>query len=253
MNLNHKIYGEGEPIIILHGMMGMLDNWQTVARKLAEEYMVILVDLRNHGKSPHTSEHSYALMAEDLHEFMEQQWIHEATIIGHSMGGKTAIEFAKNYSDMINHLIVVDISPKENKAGHGRIFEALHDLPLDKIENRGEAEAFLAEYIEEAGVRLFLLKNLQRKKEGGYRWKMNLEAIFANYQEVLNPIEIDEPISTPTLFIRGERSNYILEEDIPTLQEQFTKMEVVTLDAGHWIHAERPSELIHAVKTFISI
>ena len=154
--LNHKIFGQGDPIIILHGLFGMLDNWQTIGKKLAEDYMVVLVDQRDHGKSDHTDEFNYQVLAEDLRVFMEENWMHEAYIIGHSMGGKTAMQFAVDNPDMIEKLIIVDIGPKAYKAGHDTIFKALREVEIDKVKSREEVEESIAKYINDKGVRLFL-------------------------------------------------------------------------------------------------
>ncbi len=189
MELNYKEFGQGEPIIILHGLFGMLDNWQTIAKRLANDYWIFVVDQRNHGKSPHVNGLSYPLMAQDLKAFMDQHWIPQAHIIGHSMGGKTAMQFAFEYPDMVDKLVVLDIAPPANESGHGLIFDALHSVDLQKIETRIEADEKLAQKIKDYGVRQFLLKNLSRQKEGGYRWKMNLEAISNNYDNILAAVE----------------------------------------------------------------
>jgi len=158
MELNYKSFGQGPPLLILHGLFGTLDNWQTLGKRWAENFTVFLVDQRNHGRSPHLPEHNYPVMAEDLKAFMEANWMYEAHIMGHSMGGKTAMQFALNYPDMVDKLIVVDIAPKPYVGGHEAIVEALNALPLAKIESRSQADAFLAERIADFGVRQFLLK-----------------------------------------------------------------------------------------------
>ncbi len=251
MELNFKQFGQGDPIIILHGLFGMLDNWQTIAKKLAKEYTVFIIDQRNHGKSPHHPDFTYPILAEDLKEFMEQNWIYKSHIIGHSMGGKTAMQFALNYPDMVDKLIVVDIAPKQYKGGHQVIFEALFSLDLAKIEKRNEAEEKLAELIPEFGVRQFLMKNLTRKKEGGFAWKMNLEAIHNHYQDILAEIK-GESTEVPSLFINGGKSKYVTKEDYETIQELFPNTTFKTIeDAGHWVHAEKPKDLMQMVEDFL--
>ena len=148
MELNYKEFGQGDPILILHGLFGTLDNWQTIAKQLATNYSVFIIDQRNHGRSPHMDELDYPLMAEDLYQFMETHWIYKAYIIGHSMGGKTAMQFALNYPDMVEKLVVVDIAPKTYEAGHQTIFEALFSLDLEKIESRKEADEVLQKKID---------------------------------------------------------------------------------------------------------
>ena len=179
MELNYKQFGQGEPIIILHGLFGTLDNWQTIAKQLAEHYMVYIIDQRNHGKSPHSDDFSYEIMAEDLKEFMFRHHIYEATIIGHSMGGKVAMRFALDYPDMVSKLVVVDITPKRYKGEHETIFEAMFDLDLKNLIHRKEIDEQLKSRIPNDGVRLFLMKNLAREKTGGYRWKMNFQSKFS--------------------------------------------------------------------------
>ena len=185
MELNHKTFGQGEPLVILHGLFGTLDNWQTMARRFAENYTVILVDQRNHGRSPHLPGHSYELLANDLKEFLEANWIYEANILGHSMGGKTAMQFAMDFPDMVEKLVVVDMGIKEYPAGHNEIFEALFSLDVSKLESRSVAQKHLVSKINNLGVVQFLMKNLSRKKEGGFQWKMNLQALYENYEKIL--------------------------------------------------------------------
>lgn len=252
MTLNYKEFGQGEPLIILHGLFGTLDNWQTLAKRFAEHNMVFIVDQRNHGKSPHVPEHSYALMAEDLREFMESNYMYKAHILGHSMGGKAAMKFALTYPDMVDKLTIVDISPRANKGGHEAIFNALFSLDLDKIENRKAADLQLQDLIPDFGIRQFLLKNITRKKEGGYRWKMNLSALHTHYQEILAETTGDEIFEGESLFIRGEKSNYVLDSDMAQILEYFPAAQLETVaDAGHWVHAEQPEKLFQLVSKFL--
>jgi len=250
--LNHKIFGQGDPVIILHGLFGMLDNWQTIAKKLAEEYMVILVDQRDHGKSAHTDKFNYQLLAEDLRLFMEENWMHEAHIIGHSMGGKTAMQFAADNPDMVEKLVIVDIGPKAYKPGHEIIFKALRAVPIDEVKSRNEVEEVISTYIDEPGVRLFLMKNLQRKKEGGFRWKMNLELLHKEYPNIIDAIQTYGEIDVDTLFIYGSKSKYITAEEVDGIKRLFTQSQFEELDTGHWIHAEKPAELLELVSSFLA-
>ena len=253
MKLNYKSFGSGFPLIILHGLFGMLDNWQTIAKKLADNYLVYIVDLRNHGKSPHHADFNYESMAEDLQVFMEENWIYEAYIMGHSMGGKTAMQFALSYPDLVKKLIVVDIAPKKYAAGHQAIFEALLSLDLSTINNRKEAAAQLKNKIPAVGIQQFLLKNLNRNKEGRYEWKMNLPIIHQQYANILENVRMEEhAFDSPTLFIKGGASNYILETDLPAIQYFFPTAQLETVPkAGHWVHAVAPTELLNLVNGFI--
>lgn len=253
LSLNFKTYGQGDPIIILHGLFGTLDNWQTIARQLSEEYLVYLVDQRNHGRSPHTEDFDYSLLAEDLKNFMEAEGMSQATIIGHSMGGKTAMQFAVTYSEMVTSLVVVDIAPKAYQGGHQEIFDALLSVNLEKVESRKMADEQLAVAIPDFGVRQFLLKNLTRNKEGGYEWKMNLPAIYNNYQKILANIIADDAYPESTLFIRGGRSGYIKKEDEIVIKSIFPKAQIATIpDAGHWVHAEAPKALLSTFENFMA-
>ncbi len=253
MELNYKSFGQGDPLIILHGMFGTLDNWQTIAKQLAEDYTVFIVDQRNHGRSPHAPEMDYPTMAEDLHDFMESHWIYKAHLLGHSMGGKTVMQFALTYPQMVDKLVVVDIAPKTYVGGHQVIFEALLSVDLDKLANRKEAEAQLGNYIDDFGVRQFLLKNLTRKKEGGFEWKMNLAAIWAHYQDILKTVTGPEVFAGPSLFIRGGKSNYVATEDMPEIKALFTAAQLATVeDAGHWVHAEAPAILLAKLQKFLA-
>ena len=252
MQLNYKEFGQGDPIIILHGLFGMLDNWQTVAKKLAENNTVYIIDQRNHGRSPHTNNHDYPGMAEDLRQFMESNWIYSAHIIGHSMGGKTAMQFALEYSDMVDKLVVVDVSPKAYPGSHHEIFDALLSLELHKVDSRKEADEHLAKTIADSGIRLFLMKNLSCDKSGGYRLKMNLPVLAKSYDEILSGIEGDHSYEGSTLFIRGGLSKHMVDGDELLIKELFPNAKIETVkNAGHWVHADAPDELLALVKRFV--
>jgi esterase len=251
LDLHFKALGQGEPLIVLHGLFGMLDNWQTIGTELSERNMVYLVDQRNHGKSPHAPQMNYSLMAEDIVHLMNREGITSATILGHSMGGKTAMQTAIEFPDRVNKLIVADIAPKGYPPGHDEIFEALYSIDLAKVHYRSDAEDVLLQKIEDFGVRQFLLKNLQRNKDGTYSWKMNLDVLRDDYAHIRGPVSTDN-YNGPSLFIRGERSGYILDEDWPAIQEQFPMAKLETIeDAGHWVHADQPDKLFNHVLRFM--
>ena len=253
MELNFKTYGEGEPIFILHGLFGSLDNWQTLGKKLAESHKVYLIDQRNHGKSPHSDSFSYHDMAEDLAELIRNENLDKITIMGHSMGGKTAMTFAVEYPNLLKKLIIVDIAPKKYPPHHDEIIDALYSLDLPSISSRREADEIMKHSIENDGTRLFLLKNLNREKEGGYSWKMNLDMLSNEIEKVIDVTEIPFPISIPSLFIRGGSSGYILDSDFEKIDQLFPNSEIETIEgAGHWVHAEKPQELFESVMEFIS-
>lgn len=251
MDLHHKILGHGDPVIVLHGLFGTLDNWQTVGRLLGEDYQVFLVDQRNHGRSPHIPEHSFQGMADDLGFFMEFNWIHHTHLLGHSMGGKTAMQYALHHPEKVGKLVVVDIGPKAYPGGHEQIFEALLSIDLSKVAEREQVEAHLRGYISENGIVQFLMKNLSRSKDGVYHWKMNLPVLRDHYSELLREVTSDTPFEGPALFIRGERSRYILDEDWPHIRDLFPNAKLATVaGAGHWVHADAPLELLRLVRDF---
>lgn len=251
--LNYKVFGKGDPVIILHGLFGTLDNWQTIAKKLAQKYSVFIIDQRNHGRSPHMDSHTYDDMAEDLLEFMESQWIYNAHIIGHSMGGKTAMNFALQNPSYVNKLAIVDISPKDYVGNHGTIFDTLLALDLKKVENRKEADAFIQQTIPDFGVRQFLLKNLTRDKEKGYVWKMNLPVLLEYYPQILAKGVSEDTFDQETLFIKGDKSDYILDNEWELVTEHFPNAQLKTIaGAGHWVHAEAPVLFYNVLEDFLT-
>lgn len=251
MTLNYKVFGKGEPVIILHGLFGMLDNWQTFAKKLAEEYQVYIVDQRNHGKSPHTDAFGYHLLSADLNDFIEEHYIKSPHIIGHSMGGKTVMQYAANYPDKAKSITIVDMAPKTYQVSHAEIFDAVLSMDLASIENRSDADQQLAQSITHVAVRQFLLKNLARSSKG-FRWKANFASLDNNYDAILGSIDISDTVETAALFVYSDRSGYLEDSDIEMISSIFVKASFNKMNAGHWIHAERPVELMDVVKTHIS-
>ncbi len=250
MKLHHREIGEGQPFVILHGLFGYSDNWQTHAKKLADYYRVILVDLRNHGHSDWNDVHSYEAMAEDVHELFEALQLEKVILMGHSMGGKTAMRFAQLYPSTLDKLIVVDMGIKEYPMHHSDILKGLEAIDLDAVSSRTEAEKMMEPYIESPGVRQFLLKNLYWKEKGKLAWRMNITVLSKEMPEILKALP-DEEVMIPTLFIRGELSNYILDEDFDEIENQFPDSVIQTVaNAGHWVHAEAPAEFMDAVLSF---
>ena len=253
MELFHKEFGAGPPVVVVHGLFGFSDNWQTVAKKLAETHSVFTIDLRNHGRSPRADEHNYPAIAEDLKLFLEKNWLFKTAIIGHSMGGKAVMQFALDFPEMVERLAVIDIGPKKaSSGGHDDIFEALFSVDLATLSSRSEAEAIFSTQVPELGVRQFLMKNLTRNSENGFEWKMNLPVLFREYPKILAAVEGD-PFDGPTLFVRGEKSNYILDKDWPGIQKLFPMAKLETIiGAGHWVHADKPAELLTVLGQFLS-
>lgn len=253
MQLYFKKYGTtGKPLIILHGLFGMSDNWHNIARKLSETNVVYTADQRNHGQSPHSDIMNYSVMADDIWELMNHENLTEAILIGHSMGGKTAMMFANIYPEKTAKLIVVDIAPKAYKPGHQVYFDAMKQINF-KASGRKEIEEQLAQKITDKGEMLFLLKNLYRKENGEFGLKINLDAIEKNYSEIIGKIEFNKTVKIPTLFIKGENSNYISVNDEEEIKQSFSDVKFATITkAGHWVHAENPEGFLKEIIEFIN-
>lgn len=254
MQLAYKDYGEGHPFLILHGLLGASGNWHTLSSKaFSEQFHVFTLDLRNHGRSPHSAVFDYPVMVADLVEFMDTHDLATAHVMGHSMGGKAAMHLALEYPDRVDKLIVVDMAPRAYPAHHTYIFEALRDLDLSRFASRSDIDEALAAHITSYPVRQFLLKNLDYDRDAGrYFWKMNLEGIYQNYDKINSPVETGETFGGPTLFIRGGTSDYIADRDFRDIQALFPLADLVTVDgAGHWVHAEKPKALMQAVLDFL--
>lgn len=250
MKLHHRILGEGQPFVILHGLFGYSDNWQTHAKKLAEYYQVILVDQRNHGHSAWSEEFNYSLLAADLKELFDDLKLEKVILMGHSMGGKTAIQFAQNHPERLDKLIIVDMGVKAYPPHHEQILAGLHAVDVEKVTSRSEAEKALELHISSFGVRQFLLKNLYWKEKGKLAWRMNIPVLEREMESILEALPEDE-ILLPTLFIRGELSDYVLDTDLPELENQFPDSQFVTIaNAGHWVHAEAPDAFMDSVLSF---
>ncbi|WP_121666759.1 alpha/beta fold hydrolase [Mesonia aquimarina] len=244
MKLHSNIIGEGRPFLILHGFLGMGDNWKTLAKKFAKEnYQIHLIDQRNHGRSPHTKEFSYQLMAEDIQEYCKTHQLENIVLLGHSMGGKTAMKVAVDFPDLIEELIIVDIAPKYYPPHHQTILEGLTMLSESELTSRGDADEKLKEYIQEWGVRQFLLKNLYWKEKNKLALRMNLPVLKENIEQVGISLSDNAKYNGRTLFIKGQKSGYIKEEDKGLLKKHFPKSNLATIkDAGHWVHAEKMEE-----------
>jgi esterase len=252
MKLYFRQMGEGSPIIILHGLFGSSDNWLSIAKVLAENNTIYLPDQRNHGQSEGNETFDYPSMAADLKEFIETHNIENPVIIGHSMGGKVSMSFATQHPEMLKKLIVVDIAPKQYPIHHDTILEGLMSIDIDNLGSRSEADKQLAQYVEEVGVRQFLLKNLYRTEDGKYAWRINLPVINRDIANVVAGLSEDLVFNKPTLFIRGRNSNYIRDMDFDRIKKQFPTADIITIEnAGHWVHAEQPQEFIGHIQDFL--
>ncbi|HQX43199.1 MAG TPA: alpha/beta fold hydrolase [Saprospiraceae bacterium] len=251
ISLHYKKLGQGPPLLILHGLFGSLDNWQTIANGLADQFTIYLIDLRNHGKSPHHPLMNYHLMAQDLVRFVHEHNLREVNIIGHSMGGKVVMELLATDETLVHKAMVVDIGIKAYKGGHEEIFKAMFSLNLDKLTKRSEAEEGLIPFIPDFGVRQFILKNLDRKHDQKFVWKLNLEAIYQNYKNINESLSPDHRIYIPVCFVLGSKSNYVTNEDREEIKIYFSEAEFVTIEnAGHWIHADQPVKMVEVIKEY---
>lgn len=251
MLLNFKKSGSGPPLVILHGLFGSLDNWFSIAKELVEHYTLYLVDQRNHGDSPHSDEWNYAVMAEDLKELFDAEGLDRAFLMGHSMGGKTVMNFAVKYPERVEKLIVADIAPRYYPIHHQTILEGLNSLNLKEIKSRKEADDQLSKYVSELGIRQFLLKSLTRDSDG-FAWKINLPVIIKNIENVGEALAKDSTFDGPTLFLAGANSNYIQQKDLPDLEAHFPNYQLeFVADAGHWLHAEQPHAVVEEMRRFL--
>jgi pimeloyl-ACP methyl ester carboxylesterase len=254
VTLNYKEYGQGRPLVILHGLFGSLDNWFSLAKSFAETHHVYLVDQRNHGQSPHTATHTYAEMAEDLFGFFAQHGLTDAVMLGHSMGGKTAMTFAADHPELLSKLVVVDMGVRAYPVHHDLIIRAMQAVGVENIGSRKEAEEELARLLDEGNDTLqFLLKNIYRKKEENgashYAWRFNLDVLANDIEEMGLPILKGSDVET--LFLYGTRSDYVKETDLPTILSLFPNAHFETLNTGHWVHAEDPEGFVNQVSQFL--
>lgn len=252
MKLFFREYGQGKPMIILHGLFGSSDNWLTQAKLFSPSYKIYTVDQRNHGQSPHDDTFDYLSMVSDLAEFMQDHYIVDPIVVGHSMGGKTAMNFALKHPDKVDRLIVVDISPKAYNLEHYTIVEGLLAIPINMIKSRNEADEVLARYVPEPDVRQFLLKNLQRKSDGGFSWKINLKVISEKLANVGLDLQVKGTFEKPTLFIRGARSKYVPDSDWDRISQIFPMAKLETMETGHWVQAEKPQEFVDVVTRWLN-
>jgi esterase len=252
MKLFYRKSGNGKPLIILHGLFGSSDNWFSLAKVFAEHFTVYLVDQRNHGQSPQSDDFNYKLLTEDLATFILDHHLEKPHIIGHSMGGKTAMNFAVKYPDQVDKLIVVDIAPKKYPVHHDHILEGLHSIDLQTLASRNEADTILSNHIPEPDVRQFLLKNLSRTSEGKFEWRVNIHAIDEHIEEIGSGMQYEGKFTGPALFVKGVRSNYYASGDEENILQIFPAAEFVTLNTGHWVQAEDPKAFAEATISFLN-
>ncbi|OUJ73717.1 alpha/beta fold hydrolase [Hymenobacter crusticola] len=255
MQLHYRELGQGKPLLILHGLFGTSDNWQTLAKRWAETgHRVIVADLRNHGRSPHASEHTYDVMSADVLELFDALQLQDVTLLGHSMGGKVAMRFALDHPERLARLVVVDIAPSFSDMRHqDEILAGLHAVDLGKLQTRQQADEALAQHIPQFSIRQFLLKNLYRLDDNSFAWRQNLDALTMHIADIGAAITSVQPFLKQALFIRGGLSDYITADDkLHSIPALFPNSQVETIpDAGHWVHAENPDRVFELVHRFM--
>lgn len=255
MKLAYREFGSGQPLIILHGLFGQSDNWNTLAKRFGENgFKVFTLDQRNHGLSPHSDVWNYEAMAKDLMEFIENHQLKDPVLLGHSMGGKTVLFFEKLFSGIASKIIVADIAPREYEPHHDSVLKALNAIDFSEINTRKDAETLLSQYILDSGTKQFLLKNIYWREDETKQmaWRFDLKTITKEY----NNIGVKVPFfksDTNTLFIRGEKSNYITDADEKEIALYFSNYQLKTiLNSGHWVHAEQPEAFFKCIMDFIN-
>lgn len=252
--LHSLILGEGEPLLILHGYLGMGDNWKSLGKKFAKNYEVHLIDQRNHGRSFHTDEFNYELLVEDLFVYINHYKLQKVNLLGHSMGGKTVMFFAVKHAHLIGKLIVADIGPKYYAPHHETILKALTSVDFSRIRSREEVDVVFQQYIPEVGIRMFLLKNLYRKSKDSFDYRFNLKSLVDNNNEIGLGLTSKDQFNGETLFLKGENSAYITKDDEEVMLYHFPSNNIVAIrKSGHWLHAENPLEFYNNVVEFLEI
>jgi len=257
MKLNYAQFSQsGPPLLILHGLFGNRRNWSWHARELARDFSVFALDLRNHGDSPHANTMSYPEMAADVLEFLDDIGLDEAYLLGHSMGGKVAMQLALANPQRVNRLLVVDIAPVaygEERGDHENVFSGLLAMDLARLASRAEAERKLEPFVGEEAVRKFLVSNLVRGEEAAFQWRFNLSALRDNYGRLREGMQAGGSFQKPVLFIKGGESNYIQQQDWTVIQQYFPRARIKTvMGAGHWPHAAKPQVFYKLVRDFFS-
>lgn len=251
--LNHSIRGDGDAVILIHGLFGGLENLNMLAKSLEHQYKVINIDVRNHGKSFRHSSMSYVEMANDVFILLDQLNIHTCSIVGHSMGGKIAMQCALLQPERVTKLVIADMSPVKYGHNHTNVINGLQSIDLERVENRKHADSQLAEHVKDIGVRQFLLKSLY-KVESNFMWRANIEVIANDYENISAAITSSAPFNGDTLFIKGGNSDYILTEHRPAIAKLFPKAKAKIINGtGHWLHAEKPEAFNKIVLSFLSV
>ena len=252
MQLYYKKFGEGKPLIILHGLFGMSDNWMTISKRISQRHTVYLLDLRNHGRSPHADEFNYGVLSDDLEEFMRHQNLDRVRLIGHSMGGKVAMCFSLKYPIRVEKMVLVDIAPKKyNHPFFRKLLDFMMQYNVNSSVSRAEIDQAFSQVIKESAVRQFILKNLSRNQNHMFEWKINVASLSLNLNNIFKEIESDKVYNGPVLVVRGATSDYVLDEDMPIIKKLFPAAKLVTINgAGHWLHVEAENAFCDQLKLF---
>lgn len=253
MTLYSKIEGQGQPLLILHGFLGMSDNWKTLGSKYAEQgFQAHLIDLRNHGRSFHSNEFTYAAMVQDVYDYCVQHSLQNVDLIGHSMGGKVGMFFAMTHPEMLNKLVVADIAPRYYAPHHQEILAALNAVDFSQKPSRADVDAIMTPFVPDFGTRQFLMKNLYWKTPEQLDFRFNLPVFNKVIDTIGEALPAHSVFEKPTLFLRGEKSNYIQTPDLEDIQRHFPDSTVDTISgAGHWLHAENPAEFFEKTIAFL--
>ncbi len=258
MNLFYRKFGDegAQPLIILHGLFGLSDNWATFARRIAMEgFEVFVVDQRNHGQSPHSGVFNYLALTDDLFDFIDEHEIESPILLGHSMGGKVAMRFALENPEILKKLVVVDISMKAYppRKQHKQIIKAMRSVDLAQVKNRRQVEEQLVTLIPELRIRQFVLKNLHRNNKNQFEWRPYLDGIENNLDDLFDGIKIEQTFDKPSLFIKGGASDYILLEDFDKIRRNFPHAEIITIaNTSHWVHVEAPERFYQLCSGFMT-
>ena len=251
--LYSKIEGSGKPFLIIHGFLGMSDNWKTLSTQFAQlGFQIHLLDMRNHGKSFHSDEFNYEVMVEDVKAYIDFHKLENVTLLGHSMGGKIAMLLASFYPNLIEKLIIADIGPKFYAPHHQSILAALNAVDFSVKPSRAEVDEIISEHISDFGTKQFLLKSLYWQTPEQLAFRFNLKVFNDKISEIGAALPIDNHFNKPTLFLRGDKSDYILDADFETIYHHFPMAKIITIpNAGHWLHAENPKAFYYEVEKFI--
>ncbi|HEX8515353.1 MAG TPA: alpha/beta fold hydrolase [Bacteroidia bacterium] len=253
MKLHFRKYGSGQPLLILHGLFGQSDNWNSLAKLFGENgFEVYAIDQRNHGLSPHSDEWSFQAMSDDLHELITDYYLNNVVVMGHSLGGKTAMVYTLQHPEKVDKLIVADIAPKYYAPHHQSVLAGLTAVDFETVKTRREAEDILSLHISDFGTKQFLLKNIYWKEDGRLDWRFNLKTIAENMDVVGAELPQADSVDVPALFLRGGNSDYIRDADLAIINELFPRSMLETIEgAGHWLHAEKPKEFFSHVISFL--